>query len=70
MALVMADLSGPLQGTLMNLIFQQGKDLTALTLEQLREFVITLFHAPNSPLENPSYSDRTGSRSLLYRVNN
>ena len=50
----------------MNLIFQRGIDLTALTHEQLKEFVITLLHASKSSLENPSYSHRSRcSRSLL-----
>ena len=39
--------------------------MTALSLEKLREFVITLFNAPKSSLENPSYSHRSGSRSIL-----
>ena len=35
MALVMADLSESQRETLMNLIFQRGVDLTALTVQQL-----------------------------------
>ena len=50
MALVMADLSE----SLMNLIYQRDIELTDLTLHQLRDFLITLFHAPKSSLENPS----------------
>ena len=65
MALVMADLSESQRETLMNLIFQRNIELTALTLQQLREFLITLFHAPKSSLENPSWSQRTGPRSFV-----
>ena len=54
MALVTEDLNESQGETLMNLIFQRHIDLTALTLEQLREFLITLFQAPKSSLENPS----------------
>ena len=43
MALVMADLSSAQRETLMNLIFQRNIELTALTLQQLRDFLITLF---------------------------
>ena len=53
MALVMASLGESQRETLMNLILQRGVDLTALTVDQLREFLITLFHAPKSSLENP-----------------
>ena len=56
MALVMADLSESQRETLMNLIYQRNIALTALTLQQLRDFLITLFHAPKSSLENPSWS--------------
>ena len=42
MVLVMADLSESQRETLMNLIFQRDIELTALTLQQLREFLITL----------------------------
>ena len=65
MALVMADLSESQRETLMNLIFQRNIELTALTLQQLREFLITLFRAPKSSLENPSWSQRTGPRSFV-----
>ena len=65
MALVMADLSESQRETLMNLIFQRNIELTALTLQQLRDFLITLFHAPKSSLENPSWSQRTGPRSFV-----
>ena len=65
MALVMADLSEAQRETLMNLIFQRNVELTALTLQQLRDFLITLFHAPKSSLENPSWSPRTGPRSFV-----
>ena len=65
MALVMADLSESQRETLMNLIFQRGMDLIALTLEQLQGFVIAPFRAPKSSLENPSYSHSTGSKSFL-----
>ena len=41
----------------MNVIFQRGIDMTALTLGQMREFVITLFHVLKSSLENPNYSN-------------
>ena len=60
MALVMADLSESQRETLMSLIYQRNVELTALTLQQLRDFLITLFHAPKSSLENPSWSQRTG----------
>ena len=46
MALVTADLSESQIKTFVNLISQRGVDLTALMLEQLREFIIALFHAP------------------------
>ena len=39
--------------------------LTALTLEQLRESIITIFHSPKSSLENPNYSHRAGYLFLL-----
>ena len=65
MALVMADLSEAQRETLMNLIFQRNIELTALTLQQLREFLITLFHAPKSSLENPSWSQKAGPRSFV-----
>ena len=55
-ALVMADLSESQPDTLMNLIFQRGVDLTALTVDQLREFLITLLQAPKSSLENPRWT--------------
>ena len=47
-ALVMADLSDSqsLREALMNLIYQRGIVLTALTLGQLAELVLALFHAP------------------------
>ena len=38
--------------------------LTALTLHQLRDFFITLFHAPKSSLENPSWAHKSGPRSF------
>ena len=65
MALVMADLSESQRETLMNLIYQRNIALTALTLQQLRDFLITLFHAPKSSLENPSWSQKTGPRSFV-----
>ena len=65
MALVMADLSKSQRETLANLIFQRGVDLTALTVDQLREFLITLFHAPKSSLDNPSLTRKTWSLSLI-----
>ena len=65
MALVMADLSESQRETLMNLIYQRNVELTALTLQQLRDFLITLFHAPKSSLENPSWSQKTGPRSFV-----
>ena len=80
MALVMADLSESQSQTLrdlifqrdieltaliMNLIFQRDIELTALTLEQLREFLITLFHAPKPGLENPSWAHKSGPRSFV-----
>ena len=46
MGLVMADLSESQRETLMNLIYQRNVELTALTLQRLRDFLITLFHAP------------------------
>ena len=49
----------------MNLVFQKGVDLTAITVDQLREFLITLFHAPKSSLENPSWARMSGPRSLI-----
>ena len=65
MALVMADLSESQRETLMNLIYQRDIALTDLTLQQLRDFLITLFHAPKSSLENPSWSHKSGPRSFL-----
>ena len=65
MALVTADLSESQRETLMNLIYQRNVELTALTLQQLRDFLITLFHAPKSSLENPSWSQRAGPRSVV-----
>ena len=65
MALVMADLSEAQRETLMNLIFRRNVELTALTLQQLRDFLITLFHAPKSSLESPSWSQKTGPRSFV-----
>ena len=47
----------------MNLIFQRVVDLTALTVEELRGFVVTLLHAPKS--SEPSLPHRSGSRSRL-----
>ena len=57
-ALVVADLSESQRETLMNLILQQGVDLTALTVQQLREFLTTMFHAPKSTLDKPSWTSR------------
>ena len=34
-------------------------------MQQLRDFLITLFHAPKSSLENPSWSQKTGPRSFV-----
>ena len=65
MALVMADLSEAQRETLMNLILQRDIELTALTLQQLREFLITLFHAPKSSLEHPSWAHKSGPRSFI-----
>ena len=65
MALAMADLSETQRETLMNLIYQRNIALTDLTLHQLHDFLITLFHAPKSSLENPSWSHKTGPRSLV-----
>ena len=65
MALVMADLSESQRETLMNFIFQRGVDLTALTVDQLREFLVTLFQVPKSSLENPSWAHKSGPRSIL-----
>ena len=65
MALVMADLSESQRETLINLIFQRGVELTALTVDQLREFLITLIHAPKSSLENPSSAHMSGPRSFI-----
>ena len=49
----------------MNLIYQRDIELTALTLQQLREFLITLFHAPKSSLENPCWAHKSGPRSFI-----
>ena len=50
----------------MNLIFQKrGVDPTALTVDQLREFLITLLHAPKSSLENLSWAHKSGPRSFI-----
>ena len=67
MALVMADLSESQREILMILIFQRDVELTALTLQQWREFLITasLFQAPKSSLENPRWAQRTRPRSLI-----
>ena len=65
MALVMADQNESQRETLVNLIFQRDIELTALTLEQLREFLITLFHAPKSSLENPSWAHKSGLLKVL-----
>ena len=62
MALVMADLSESQRETLTNLIFQRGVDLTTITVQQLREFLIALFHAPRSSLDNPSWTRKIGSQ--------
>ena len=56
MALVMADLSESQKETFMNLIYQRDIELTALTLQQLRDFLITQLHALKSSLENPSWA--------------
>ena len=68
MALVMADLSESQRETLINLTFQRGVELTALTVDHLREFLITLFHAPKSSLENPNWAHKSGPRSLVMRA--
>ena len=65
MALVMADLSESQRETLMNLIYQRDIALTDFTLHQLRDFLITLFHAPKSSLANPSWSRKSGPRSFV-----
>ena len=44
----------------MNLIFQRGVELMALTVDQFREFFITLFHARKS-----SWAHKSGPRSLI-----
>ena len=62
MALVMADLSESQRETLMSLIYQRDIALTDLTLHQ---FLITLFHAPKSSLENPNWSHKSGPRSFV-----
>ena len=49
----------------MNLIFQRDIELATLTLQQLRELLTTLFHAPKSSLENPSWARKSGPRSLI-----
>ena len=49
----------------MNLIYQRDIALTDLTLQQLRDFLMTLFHAPMSSLENPSWSHKSGPRSFV-----
>ena len=65
MVLVMGDLSEAQRETLMKPIYQREIELTALTLYQLRDFLITLFHAPKSSLENPSWAHKSGPRSLV-----
>ena len=65
MALVMADLSESQRETFMNLIYQRDIALTDLTLHQLRDFLITLSHAPKSSLEKPSWSHKSGPRSFV-----
>ena len=49
----------------MNLIYQRDVEFTAFTLQQLRDFLITLFHAPKSSLENPSWAHKSGPRSFV-----
>ena len=49
----------------MNLIFQRSVELTALTVDQLREFLITLLHAPKSSLENRSWARKSGARLFI-----
>ena len=61
----MADLSESQRETLMNLIYLRDIALTDLTLHQLRDFLITLFHAPKSSLENPSWAHKSGPRSFV-----
>ena len=65
MASARADLSEAQRETLVNLIFQRDIELTALTLQKLREFLITLFHASKSSLENPSWAHKSGPRSFI-----
>ena len=67
MALVMADLSESQRETLTNLIYQRDIALTdlTLTLRHLRDFLITLFHAPKSSLENLSWAHKSGPRSFV-----
>ena len=65
MALVMADLSESQRETLMNLIYQRDIELTDLTLHQLRDFLVRLFHAPKSSLENPSWAHKSGPCSFV-----
>ena len=71
MALLMADLSESQSETLMTFIFQRGVELTALAVDQLREFLITLIHAPKSSLENPSWrTSQDPDRSLPLHMAN
>ena len=68
-ALVVADLSESQSETLMNLIFQRGIDSTTLTLERLREFVITLSmlrgHRSKTQV---TLTDPERGHSLLFRM--
>ena len=65
MALFVADLSESQRETLTNLIFQRGVALTALAVDQLRAFLITLVRAPVSSLEHPSWTRKTGPRWFI-----
>ena len=65
MALVLAGLSESQWETVMKLIFQRGLELTALNVDQLREFLVALFHAPKSSLENASWSHKSKARSFI-----
>ena len=65
MALVMADLNESQRETLTNLIYQRDIELTALTLRQPREFLVTLFRALKASLERPSSAHKSGPRFFI-----
>ena len=54
-----------LSARLSRVLSSRGVGLTTLTVDQLREFLITLVHASESSLDNPSWTHKTGSRSLM-----